>query len=122
VSSLLVTPAQIADIKRLLDQRFLLLSMQVDRELHAESPSEIAITTPSDADWATSDQLADDQIARAERDTHELSAVEDALSRIRNKSYGTCVDCGADIDYLRLLAHPTASRCLVCQENTEHRS
>jgi DnaK suppressor protein len=122
VSHSSVTPEQIADLKRLLDQRFWFLSKQVDRDLHSESASEFSVTTPNDADWAAADQIADNQIARVERDTHELSTVEAALKRFHNGTYGTCIDCGADIDYPRLLAHPTATRCLACQERRESKS
>ncbi len=119
MSAALITPAQIEDLKRLLGQRYLLLSKQVDKDLHSDAPNEFSITTPSDMDWAMSDQTADSQIARAERDTHELSEVEAALRRIRMGTYGTCDDCGTYIDYPRLLAHPAAVRCLACQEREE---
>ncbi len=114
-----ITPAQIEDLKRLLGQRYLLLSKQVDKDLHSDTPNEFSITTPSDTNRAMSDRTVDSQIARAERDTHELSAVEAALRRIRMGTYGICDDCGAYIDYPRLLAHPVAARCLACQEREE---
>jgi DnaK suppressor protein len=122
VPNLPITPDQIADLKRLLDQRLLLLSKQVDKDLHSDSANEFSVTTPNDADWVAADQIADNQIARVERDTHELSAVEVALKRINNRTYGGCIDCGAVIDYARLLAHPTATRCLACQRRRESKS
>jgi DnaK suppressor protein len=114
-----ITKEQIHDLQRLLTQRYSQLSKHVDGGLHAETRKEISITVQSDADRTTADQDADDAIARVERDVNELSAIEAALSRIRNGSYGICSDCASFIDFPRLVAHPTASRCLTCQESFE---
>jgi DnaK suppressor protein len=119
VSSVSITPEQINDLQRLLNQRYALLSKQVESELHSDSADQISITTPSDADWTTADQESSDQIARVERDAHELASVEAALASIRKGTYGTCIVCGNFIDYPRLVAHPTALRCLSCQEAFE---
>jgi DnaK suppressor protein len=119
VSSVSITPEQVNDLQRLLNQRYKLLSQQVDSELHSDSAKQVSITTPSDADWTTADQQSSDQIARVERDAHELGSVETALVSIRKGTYGTCIDCGNFIDYARLVAHPTAMRCLSCQEGFE---
>ena len=34
-------------------------------------------------------------------------------------SYGTCIDCEADIPFERLVAFPTATRCVQCAERRE---
>jgi DnaK suppressor protein len=119
VTSVSITPEQLNDLQRLLNQRYAVLSQQVDRELHSDSAKEVSITTPSDADWTTDDQASSDQIARVERDAYELASVETALASIRKGTYGTCIRCGNFIDYVRLVAHPTALRCLSCQEKIE---
>jgi DnaK suppressor protein len=119
VTSIPITPEQLNDLQRLLNDRYAVLSQQVDRELHSDSAKQISITTPSDADWTTDDQASSDQIARVERDAHELASVEAALASIRKGTYGTCIRCGNFIDYARLVAHPTALRCLSCQEKIE---
>ncbi len=119
MSSPSITLEQTNDLQRLLNQRYELLSRQVDRELHSDSATQVSITTPSDADWITADQASSDQIARVERDAHELASVETALASIRKGTYGTCISCGNFIDYPRLVAYPTAVRCLSCQETLE---
>jgi DnaK suppressor protein len=119
LSSLSITPEQINDLQRLLNQRYAVLSKQVDSELHSDSPKQVSITTPSDADWTTADQASSDQIARVERDAHELASIETALASIRKGAYGICISCGNFIDYPRLVAYPTAVRCLSCQEALE---
>ena len=46
----------------------------------------------------------------------ELREVEDALQRIRDGSYGICVDTGLPIEPERLEACPTAKRTARAQE------
>lgn len=57
----------------------------------------------------------------SDQDLHELLDITNARSRMQDSSYGICVDCGIDIDVERLLAYPTAKRCLDCQRLREHR-
>ena len=49
------------------------------------------------------------------RDQEELTDIAATRERIADGSYGECVDCGQDIAPERLLAQPTAVRCLICQ-------
>ncbi len=53
------------------------------------------------------------------REVEELRDIEAALERIRDGSYGVCVDCGDDIAPMRLRAYPTAKRCFNCQTRYE---
>lgn len=55
------------------------------------------------------------------RELDELRDVEAALERVRNGTYGKCVDCGDAITYERLDAYPTAKRCITCQSRHENR-
>lgn len=66
-------------------------------------------------------ELADDAAQEnAGRDPKsELLAVEAARVRLAEGSYGECVACGADIDYRRLRAAPSAIRCIECQRKFE---
>jgi len=57
--------------------------------------------------------------AEQERDIEELRTIATAKARIDDGSYGTCVDCGEDIALARLQAHPSALRCVPCQERYE---
>ena len=49
-----------------------------------------------------------------------LKKVEAAKAKILDGTYGTCEDCGDDISQKRLLARPTASLCIGCQEAKEN--
>jgi RNA polymerase-binding transcription factor DksA len=48
-----------------------------------------------------------------------LQQVEDALDRLDGGSYGTCLDCGAEILAHRLEVLPFATRCVNCEEAHE---
>ena len=53
------------------------------------------------------------------RDQEELVDIDKARERIRLGSYGECIDCGQVITFERLVAQPTATRCIVDQEAYE---
>lgn len=57
--------------------------------------------------------------AEVERDLAELRDIDAALQRIQEGGYGTCFDCGNEIDPRRLLAQPQTLRCLECQALAE---
>jgi RNA polymerase-binding transcription factor DksA len=49
----------------------------------------------------------------------ELAEVENALERLRHRTYGKCAACHAVIDAARLEAAPEAAYCGACQESLE---
>ena len=70
-------------------------------------------------DWAKADADRDLAAALEERESAELVAIDDALQRVADGSFGLCVDCGVEVGTARLHANPTAMRCLACQEKRE---
>lgn len=48
-----------------------------------------------------------------------LAAIDSALKRIDEGTYGTCVSCGEQIRYERLEATPWASLCIDCKRKAE---
>jgi DnaK suppressor protein len=110
---------QKCDLQDLLLRRRRLLVQTLRNELHADGGDAIQATAVSDADWTAADVDADLALTRIERDQNELNAVEYALARIESDEYGVCEACGDAIGYSRLLAYPTAVRCLACQERQE---
>jgi RNA polymerase-binding protein DksA len=48
-----------------------------------------------------------------------LSEIDDALKRIDDGTYGTCVNCGQEIPRERLEANPWASLCIDCKRRAE---
>jgi RNA polymerase-binding protein DksA len=59
----------------------------------------------------------DNEIAR--RHSGEIRSIDAALERMKDHSYGTCIDCDCEIVFARLAAFPTANRCVLCQEQHE---
>ncbi|VTU22353.1 DksA-like zinc finger domain containing protein [Variovorax sp. PBL-H6] len=57
--------------------------------------------------------------AEKERDQMELRQIADARERMDLGTYGSCVDCGADIPVERLEVLPFSDRCVSCQEAYE---
>ena len=61
----------------------------------------------------------DTAFALQEHEIEELEATELALKRIAQGTYGICLACETAIPVTRLLAFPSASRCIECQEVAE---
>lgn len=64
-------------------------------------------------------QSADYAIVR--QNAEDVRDIDAARRRIAAGTYGVCIDCGAQIGYERLLAYPTAKRCIHCQQEHERR-
>jgi RNA polymerase-binding transcription factor DksA len=73
-------------------------------------------------DWAVADALAELDIAGATHVLNELAEVDAALARMRGGDYGLCTDCGEPIVAARLIAYPTALRCIGCQSTYEKKA
>ena len=71
---------------------------------------------------AAANSARDLEFALDAHDTAEIAAVNAALQRLEDGSYGECVDCGAHIAEARLHAAPEAARCIHCQEKQEKAS
>ena len=50
-----------------------------------------------------------------------LYHIDEALRRIRNNTYGVCVECGQPISAERLTAVPHARMCIKCKEAEEQK-
>lgn len=71
------------------------------------------------ADASLVDQIADQALMDVSRHMDELNDVRQAQQRMREGSYGLCMDCGNSINPARLHANPVALRCMPCQEKWE---
>jgi RNA polymerase-binding transcription factor DksA len=67
-------------------------------------------------------EMADANIITLENEVAELADVTAALGRIRDGSYGVCIDCGDEIVTQRLEVYPTARRCRDCQARHENQA
>ena len=57
-----------------------------------------------------------------DRGRSAIEAINQALDRIADGTYGICIDCGEGIPLERLRAVPTALRCVECTERREGRT
>lgn len=76
------------------------------------------------ADWtdaarAETTLAADDAVIN--QDIEDVRDIRAARERLSAGTYGVCTDCGEAIAYERLLAYPTAKRCIHCQRLHEQR-
>ena len=54
-----------------------------------------------------------------EREREQIKDVDEALERIENGEYGSCIECGEDILEKRLELIPYAKWCVDCKEKME---
>jgi RNA polymerase-binding protein DksA len=106
-----------------LKTRYQQLINEVRRELGQDGEqhfADFAEAGGSDqGDESVADALADIAAARVDRQVNEMREIEAARKRMKQVEYGVCGDCGEDIRFERLLAYPTALRCVACQQQHE---
>ena len=67
------------------------------------------------ADMAVESYTKEFMFGKSSGDRHVLQLIREALDRIENKSYGTCVNCENSIQPKRLEAVPWTRHCIECQ-------
>ncbi len=113
-----LTRTQLQELETLIQQRREALLAEIREEVarsRDESFGALAGPVTDSADEATADLLSDIDNAEITRDLGEIRALEAAQARIADGRYGECADCGGEIGFERLHAHPTAIRCVGCQ-------
>jgi len=115
--------SQVTELAEQLDRRRESLLEEVRDELeHSENQQYIELIgrVPADVgDQSVGDALADLNLAIIDRHVRELRDIDAAKLRIKDGSFGVCIDCGSGIGFERLRAYPTAKRCRPCQEHRE---
>ncbi|HEX8962437.1 MAG TPA: TraR/DksA family transcriptional regulator [Rhodocyclaceae bacterium] len=115
-----LTREQLGRLQRELDDDYRRLLDEVRGELSAtddQQYAELVNRDPTDAgDASVADLLASLNLTTIDRHIAELRDIDAARGRMKDGSYGTCADCHRDIGFERLLAYPTAKRCLPCQQ------
>ena len=71
------------------------------------------------ADRAASSYTKEFLFSVSNNDRQLLQMVENALQRLREGSFGECVNCGNEINAKRLEAVPWTRYCIECQEKLE---
>ena len=81
----------------------------------SEQYRQIAAEVHDLEDDSFADLMVDVNLAEIDRDLEELRAVDAAILRQSDGSYGSCAECGLKIEFERLQATPFATRCFDCQ-------
>ena len=109
--------------KRLLDERTRV--QEAIEYLHEENPGSIEDETqeiPSDnhpADFATVTVDREIDYTLEENEERLLAAIDAALKRIDEGTFGICQSCGRPIDPERLEALPYTTQCIDCKRREE---
>jgi DnaK suppressor protein len=93
--------------------------------LHKENPGTIEEETEDEtldnhlAETATATLDREIDYTLEENSEHVLTAIDGALKRIEDGTYGICANCGKPIGEERLAAIPWATHCIDCKRLEE---
>ncbi len=76
-------------------------------------------TTVDLADKAANSYTKEFLFGQTDTDRVTLQLIDSAIARLREGSFGLCVNCQSEIQQKRLEAVPWTRYCLVCQEKHE---
>lgn len=113
-----LTPEQTQELQAVVEKRRTVLLAEFSRDLgkmRADRLVDLAGPAADPGDESVASLISDLDQADASRDLLELRMLDTAHTRMADGSYGTCIGCGADIDFARLRANPGAERCIDCQ-------
>jgi RNA polymerase-binding protein DksA len=113
------TDEEMAQLKARLQRRYLELREEVRGELERSGDQryvDIAGSVADPGDDSVADMLLDLNAAIVDRQVREMREVEATLKRLAELDFGNCIECGGEIGFDRLMAYPTAQRCIRCQE------
>lgn len=113
---------QLTELKKTLEEQRLQLRRDIREELvrsDSEQYGELAGQVHDVAEESVADLLSDINSAVISQSIKALREVEAAQERMREGYYGRCEDCEVEIPYERLMAYPTARRCVTDQERYE---
>ena len=114
----MLTQDELSRLKAIIEERRQTLASELHDDaarVRGESYSALVGPVGDSGDNATANLIADIDNAELSRDLNEFRALEAALERLAAGNYGSCMECGRAIGFERLLAQPTAMRCIDCQ-------
>lgn len=108
------TEDELQQIKTALHKRYLELQEEIRSEL---------INAGEEFDVARADDinniLADVDTALIDKQINEMRELEMSEKYLMELEFGDCVECGEEIGFQRLIANPSAQRCIDCQRKFE---
>lgn len=125
---------RVGDMDRLTSQQIDHLTALMDERYRREM-EDIGVVTARSQEVHEQDRWCGNTDGRLERTLADIAleadaavagkdaqAVRDIIAarrRLAAGTYGVCIECGDAIGYRRLLAYPTAKRCIECQREHE---
>jgi DnaK suppressor protein len=103
---------------KLKEQRVILLA-RLERK--QESIQTDDVLNPDQDDRAMTSRNNSRETLLLNRTKRQLHEIDQALNRLETGSYGSCSDCGENIQSARLEIMPTAVLCINCQRNEENK-
>ena len=107
---------QMQRLKTLLEVRQHDLRLSIE---HHQQYARRAEPEPDTVDQAANGYEKESLLKRSSREQQSLRAIDLALGRIRDGTYGKCQSCGKEIDGRRLAAVPWTPFCIPCEEEFE---
>jgi DnaK suppressor protein len=117
-----LSPEKLAEVKeRLLEQKQRLWQEVKDKlKSHiGDGYQEMLATARDEEDQASVSHLAETHLTLLGPKRMELEAIEEALQRIENGTYGVCEACGHAIEPRRLEVMPETPFCRNCMSQKE---
>ena len=113
----MLSSKQVALFRELLESRIADLARTISR---ATQETKAYATRQADpADQAASEYERQAAAQKADAARQKLKALQKSLERLKQGTYGECVECGGEIERKRLEAIPWAQYCVSCQEAQE---
>jgi len=113
---------KLAEVKERLLERKRRLWQEVREQLKSnigDGYQEMLSTARDEEDQATVSLLAETQLTLLGPKRQELEAIEEALLRLENGTYGLCESCGQPIEPRRLEVMPETPFCRACMSLKE---
>ncbi len=108
------TEEQLTQLKAALHRRYL----NLQEEIHNEMGHSAQVRDFNLADYLNN--IPDDiDTALVDRQINEMRELEMSMKYLSELEFGDCIDCGNEIGFERLLAYPSAQRCIDCQNQYE---
>ncbi|OIQ91672.1 RNA polymerase-binding transcription factor DksA [mine drainage metagenome] len=107
---------QLAFFQRLLERE---RDMLLNAARSSASELKVLAPTPDPSDRASLEEDHALELNIRGRELRQLHAIDQALLRVRNGTYGWCEESGDPIGFARLVARPTATLCLAEQQRQE---
>ena len=86
------------------------------RHSRSEAAGDLSSVPLHMADVGSDNFEREQTLSFIQSDNKTLQLIEEALTRIKNGTYGTCEDCGCSIPKARLNVLPYAASCVQCVE------